>query len=323
MVSVQKKRLKKMTIITGCLIVSLAAATTCVRAESVSFAVISDHKADHAGLEKALTFLAAQRVDFIIVAGDFSPLRDAYPDYYARWGFLVDRDTPPDRQDVYFVIGNHDGKPSGEPFFQTEIAPFYPENGPPGAPMGTIFSFDRGNGHFVVTNQYWNDREGGYTSEQLAWIERDLQSTDQRFTFVIGHEPAFPLDRHVADSLDVNPEMRDVFWNILAENDVRAFFCGHTHHLSAVKSQGVYQLDTGEITASHISIVIVEMNDTKAVARLYETAGWVPEAADDNAFNASLRENGDGDEAYKVVFSSDIEHDNNSFMGCFVQTVGY
>lgn len=64
------------------------------------------------------------------------------------------------------------------------------------------------------------------------------------------------------------------------------------------------------------------MDDTKAVARLYETAGWVPEAADDNAFNASLRENGDGDEAYKVVFSSDIEHDNNSFMGCFVQTAG-
>ena len=60
------------------MIVSLAAVTTYVRAESVSFAVISDHKADHAGLEKALTFLAAQRVDFIIVAGDCSPLRDAY-----------------------------------------------------------------------------------------------------------------------------------------------------------------------------------------------------------------------------------------------------
>jgi len=64
----------------------------------------------------------------------------------------------------------------------------------------------------------------------------------------------------VGDSLDIDPVMRDEFWAVLADNDVQAYFCGHTHHLSVVKNLGVYQIDTGEAASSHLSIALVEID---------------------------------------------------------------
>jgi len=289
--------------------------------EKIKFAVISDNKEDYTGLQKALTFIAEQQVDFIITAGDFSPLSEAYH-YYTSAGFVVSSEKEADEQDIYFVIGNHDHEPYGELFFQENIAPYYPENGLFGAPRGTIYSFDKGNAHFIITNQYWNYKNGGYTDEQLNWIENDLRALKQRYKFVVGHEPAYPMDRHIGDSLDADPAMRDAFWEILSENNVQAFFCGHTHHLSVIKDKGVYQIDSGEVAKDHISVVIVEFDENRAVARLYETKGSIPVAADHNSYNTSLTGEDAGDEAYEVVFSSDIEKEDG-LMGCFIQTLAY
>ena len=310
-----------LTLIIICFGFSLTMEKSYAADDNIKFAIISDHKGDYVGLQNVLIFIAEQQVDFILVPGDYEPLKKAYQDYYTKMGFVVSRDNEPDMQDVYYMIGNHDNPSSGSDFYQGMIAPYYPANGPNDAPRGTIYSFDRGNAHFVATNQYWNYGSGGYTDEQLRWIEGDLQSSQQPFKFVFGHEPAFPLDRHVGDSLDADPEMRDEFWKMLADNGVQAFFCGHTHHLSIVKDQGVYQIDTGEVAASHITVVIVEINDAGAIARLYETEGEIPEAVD-NPFNTSL-ENGDtGDQQYEVVFDSGITHpESSSSNGCIIQTL--
>jgi len=273
--------------------------------QGIKFAVISDHRDDYNGLQNALTFLHDEDLDFIIVAGDFEPLMETYLNYYAPMGFEVREDRAPEMQDVYFVLGNHDGGAYGEPFFQENIAPHYPRNGPQGAPRGTIFSFDRGNVHFVMTNQYWNFSKGGYTDEQLDWIDADLMASTQPFKFIIGHEPAFPMDRHVGDSLDANTSMRDEFWDILSANGSQAYFCGHTHHLSIIKNQNVYQIDTGQIGSSYLSFVIVEVDAQMAVARLYETNNAIPEAPYDNIFLTSIREIDRGDAAYALVYSSD------------------
>ena len=193
----------------------------------LKFAVISDVEGQ-AALEKALEFISAQSVDFIILAGDF------YHDLriYSEYGFNVDPQLNGDKQSLYLVLGNHDQPPVGTPDFQQLVAPYYPGNGPAGAPIGTIYSFDRGECHFVITNQYWQCPEGGYIPEQLEWIQQDLFSSPRPFKFVIGHEPAFPIERHIGDSLDMDPDMRDRFWSILSGNNVQAFFCGHIHYLT-------------------------------------------------------------------------------------------
>jgi predicted phosphodiesterase len=292
--------------------------------QKIKFAVISDHKKDFEGLDTALEFVFSQQVDFLIAVGDFSPLAEAYPYYYASWGFEVRADVLPENQNLYFVMGNHDAPPSGDAFFRLNIAPYFPNNGPFGAPQGTIFSFDVENTHLVFTNQYHGYAAGGYTAEQRNWIDADLNASRQPFKFVFGHEPAFPLDRHVGDSLDIDPVMRDAFWAVLADNDVQAYFCGHTHHLSVVKSKGVYQIDTGEATSSHLSIALVEIDSDIAVVRLYETKGSIPETSgEDNVFNSNLNGHSSGDEAYTIVFNSDISSDNDPWWGCFLETLRF
>jgi 3',5'-cyclic AMP phosphodiesterase CpdA len=261
-------------------------------------------------------------VDFLIVVGDFDPAIHAYQDYYAMWGFEVREDALVENQNLYFVMGNHDTPPAGDEFFRTQIAPFYPDNGPSGAPRGTIFSFDTGKIHMAITNQYYGYPEGGYTREQLNWIDEDLSASQQSVKFVFGHEPAFPMDRHVGDSLDIDPTMRDRFWSILVNNDVQAFFCGHTHHLSVMRNKGVYQIDAGEVNASHLNITIVEVDSHMAIARLYETDGSLPEPnSNDNVFNSNLDDADKGDEAYTIVFSSDFKPEEDPWWGCFIETV--
>lgn len=306
-------------VLMGCIIFCITE-TTYAQDKKIKFAVISDHRSDFDALDKALEFVVSQKVDFLFVVGDFDPLTDAYQDYYTMWGFEVREDAQPNNQNLFFVMGNHDAPPSGDDFFRNNIAPYYPNNGPCSAfcaPQGTIFSFDTESAHFVITNQYWNYPKGGYTSEQLEWIDEDLQASQQPYKFVFGHEPAFPLERHVGNSIDIDPSMRNEFWEILSENDVRAFFCGHTHHLNVIKNQGVYQIDTGEVVFDHLAIVIVEIDGTLAVARLYETEGSIPTARqNDNVFIASMQNETDGDEGYTVLFDSNYERP-----ACFIQTI--
>jgi 3',5'-cyclic AMP phosphodiesterase CpdA len=294
--------------------------TSNAQEEKIKFAVISDTKTNkgYTGLENALTFISEQHVDFIIVAGDFSPVDHIYANYFSEWGFGVNENQPSDMQGVYFVLGNHDREPFGEIFFQVNIAPYYPANGPHYAPEGTVFSFDRGNAHFVITNQYWNNTQGGYTPEQLYWIENDLKTSEKPYKFVIGHEPAFPMDRHVGDSLDSDPEMRDDFWTVLADNNVKAFFCGHTHHVSVINKQSVYQIDTGRVVPDHLAVAVVEIDGSSAALRLYETKGSIPTVGQNgDVYNSSLQNNADGDEVYTVLFDSEIESPDDPW-GCFI-----
>jgi hypothetical protein len=182
-------------------------------------------------------------------------------------------------QNVYFAIGNHDVPPYGDDTFVQAIAPWYPANGPALAPRGTVFSFDRDDCHFVITNPYWGYRGAGYTDAQLEWIEQDLKASTRTFKFVFGHEPAFPLDRHVGNSLDADPGRRDRFWQILRDNGAQAFFCGHTHNLSHMSKNGVYQIDNGEVrSGGPICVTLVDVNGDKASVKSYQTRGAVPEA---------------------------------------------
>jgi predicted phosphodiesterase len=254
---------------------------TCTQAEDIRFAVIADHRDYYAGLENALEFIDSQNVDFVIVPGDFDPTDESYANYYSAHGYTVGSEHQPDRQEIYFVLGNHDSPPSGEVYFQFNIAPFYPTNGPGAAPQGTIFSFDRGDSHFVVTNQYWNYADGGYTSQQLDWIEQNLASSQKPFKFVIGHEPAFPQFRHVGDSLDIDTQMRDDFWQILSDNNVTAYICGHTHYIYSDLVDSVYQLDAGEARGDSLDVIIVDVVSTAVTAHLFSTNGSVPSPDDE------------------------------------------
>ena len=136
------------------------------------------------------------------------------------------------------------------------VEPNLVNTGPSGCPE-TTYSWEYGNAHFVAINEYCNENgdtelDGDVSDHVYNWLVSDLQGTDKEHIFVFGHEPAYPWpdadtgdSRHVGDSLDKYPSRRDRFWNLLRDEGVVAYICGHTHKYSAVQFDGVWQLDAG------------------------------------------------------------------------------
>jgi len=192
-------------------------------------------------------------------------------------GDLVDHDgqTPQNLRDLidsrfgektiwWPVPGNHDKKSSCSfAWLREEFTRGHNKHAPlkdrvlrPG-PAGcteTTYSFDHGNVHFVMLNEYWNGKsdpgsdyatDGDIVPALRDWLEADLKATDKPFIFVFGHEPAFPQNRHTGDSLDLYLENRDAFWSLLAKYKVQAFFSGHIHYYYKETKDGVYQISDG------------------------------------------------------------------------------
>jgi hypothetical protein len=159
----------------------------------------------------------------------------------------------------YPVLGNHDPEsPSSMDYLReySKTVPNVVNRGPKGCEE-TTFSFDYGDTHFVVLNQYYdgvNDwgLEGDVVPELLDWLEADLAATTRKHIFVFGHEPIIPMPdmdngriRHQGDSLDENPESAFAFHQLLLKHEVDAYVCGHTHNTSYAKINGLWQLDPG------------------------------------------------------------------------------
>ena len=159
----------------------------------------------------------------------------------------------------YPVLGNHDPEsPSSMKYLRDYSAkvPNVVKRGPEGC-QETTYSFDFGDAHFVVLNQYFDGvrdwgLEGDIVPELLEWLESDLAANTKEHVFVFGHEPLVAMPdmdngrlRHQGDSLDENPENAFAFHRLLLKYGVDAYICGHTHNTSYAKINGLWQLDPG------------------------------------------------------------------------------
>ncbi len=164
----------------------------------------------------------------------------------------------------YPAAGNHDEEtPSDMTWLRAHnydpngAAPPHIINTGPSNCVETTDSFDYGNGHFVVLNEYYNGSsdtgtDGDVVDALYDWLMADPSATDKPHIFVFGHEPAYPQPdadngvlRHLGDSLDKYPANRDRFWSLLEDSQVTAYICGHTHCYSSVQFDGVWQVNTG------------------------------------------------------------------------------
>ena len=190
---------------------------------------------------------------FLLVVGDLDP-----PQGVAEVVLSVFGSAFP----WYPVLGNHD-LPAGKNLdFVRHLnaggtaLPNVVRKGPPGS-VETTYSFEVGDVHVAVLNQYFDGKSDTASSADVSdalyeWLAADLAAAKKPFVFVVGHEPAFPQadmatgrSRHATTSLTRRPANRDRFWRLLRERKVTAFLCGHTHGASARKIDGVWQLDSG------------------------------------------------------------------------------
>jgi hypothetical protein len=189
---------------------------------------------------------------FMISPGDL----DVYPPSAVR--DLID-DTIGEDYPWYAVLGNHDPESPSTMEYLREYSlkvPNVVNRGPKGCEE-TTYSFDWGDSHFVVLNQYFDGEKdwglkGEMVPELLEWLEADLAATEKSRIFVFGHEPILAMPdmdngriRHQGDSLDEDEENAFAFHQLLLEYGVDAYFCGHTHNTSYAKINGLWQLDPG------------------------------------------------------------------------------
>lgn len=193
-------------------------------------------------------------VSFLVSPGDLDPASSVY--------WTITHTLGIDFR-WYPVVGNHDLPGNGvEEYYGANLNWFHSFNygtvnpGPSGCPQ-TTYSVDYMNAHLVMLNVYCdsageNQTSGDISEHLYSWLEEDLQTNTQPFTFVFGHEPAFPQPdadngriRHNTDSLNQFLERRDRFWQLLRRMGVKAYICGHTHNYSATFVMDMWQFDAG------------------------------------------------------------------------------
>lgn len=162
----------------------------------------------------------------------------------------------------YPVIGNHElDNPSYMEYLRNynhggKSLPNVVRAGPPGCEE-TTYSFDFGNCHFVVLNQYFdgeldNITDGDVVPELLKWLELDLAENTKKHIFVAGHEPLLAIPdmhngrmRKQGTALDKYPQNVFKFYQTLMKYGVVAYFNGHTHNASISRLNGLWQIDVG------------------------------------------------------------------------------
>lgn len=216
-------------------------------------------------------------------SGDIDPI--STPLCYGKCP-LCTLDNAYDKSDLsglphFMCVGNHEADTAQD--MEDIRAKFsgYPNwnlNAGPNGTRNTTYSYDVGDIHVVVINEYWdgeNDSSckwhhpvegdgkndacfkystdnGGYIVDELfGWIKGDLRTSTKPYKIIVGHEPGYPVGRHVGDSLDQDPDNRDKFFNLLRTERVIAYFTAHTHIYNLAEHDGIFEANTG-VCGAHV-----------------------------------------------------------------------
>ena len=194
-------------------------------------------------LDQVIPLSPTGKVDALFLMGDMETISNTLKSVNASTA----KDIP-----IYFVIGNYEaGSNSETALIQSRYSnsSFLLAPGPPGTDR-TTYSMNVGNMHIINMNEYWDgatdDSYGnGYIQDALYnWISNDLSGTT-RYKIVVGHDPLYPVGRHVNDSLDANITNRDNLQALFVSKNVDLFIGGHTHNAGLQNISGIFHANSG------------------------------------------------------------------------------
>jgi hypothetical protein len=133
------------------------------------------------------------------------------------------------------TVGNHDVGSSAEDntkekIFAKVFSEFKANNFLEGYNR-TAYYIDIGNTRLIVLNTYHADESNQIRGRQLKWFNI-VSSESKQYKLVFLHSPAYPTGHHIDSSLDIYPEKRDRFWNVVDKNNIDLVFTGHEHNYS-------------------------------------------------------------------------------------------
>jgi hypothetical protein len=248
--------------------------TTSIAIGDVTIAFMSDGRPQKVGGEALLTedfdqLLAQMDTGWTLDAIQFVGDMDYLTNTVAALADSDVADVP-----VFHCIANHEVDNQYDLYAVRaafENYHFNPTSGPAGTEETTYY-YEVGDMLVVVINIYWdgdNDgagdwytpgggldeddstfkyssTDGGYITDELyAWLEDVLSTSTKTYKLVVGHEPAYPVNRHIGDSLDQDETNRDKFWNLLKTKGVAAYMTAHDHSYHLDEHDGVFEADSG------------------------------------------------------------------------------
>lgn len=184
-------------------------------------------------LDQALAIFSDAK--FIVHNGDLTE----EPQDDQAWSYFINKargrlaQTP-----LMPVTGNHDEVDDNADHFLKHFN--LPTNGDEGSFPGTSYSFDYGHVHFVVLNTESNIKG------QLSWLEDDLGRSNQPWTIVAMHRPAYGGNRY---------EKIDKWVKVFDEYGVDLVLQGHNHEYSRS-----YPLRDGKVVHEGEGTVYVTTN---------------------------------------------------------------
>gem|GEM_PF-3148119 len=226
-----------------------------VPSDMVTFSVTSDNGGStlYGDVLSEITTQANGPGDFMITVGDMKPTASTHTMIDTAFGAGFE---------WYPVVGRQERNSSTE---MTYLRDYYTNNlsgvvnpGPANA-TETCYSFDAGPVHIAVINVYYDGTsdtgtDGDVVADLRNWLAADLAASDKPWKLVFGHEVAY--ERPDADygdvinivSLDKYPGNRDLFWQLLQDNNVDAYIAGQMHRYSLYQPtlNGTYQLNVAE-----------------------------------------------------------------------------
>lgn len=194
------------------------------------FMIVGDthHYSPSANFKESILYeitLAAidEKVDFVFFTGDLI-LRD-YPEdnnidsLLFDWKFVLDT-LYANGIKVYACRGNNDvySEETWKILFSGKYT--LPDNGPEDEKYYT-YSFEYDDFLFLSLDQYTE-----YNKINQEWLEEKLKYNKKPFVFAASHEPAFKVFH---TGLSAYPDERNNFWQSLADNNGKIYFCGHDH----------------------------------------------------------------------------------------------
>lgn len=119
----------------------------------------------------------------------------------------------------------------------------------------TMFMLEYQNAAFVILDTYYDESKGGWYDTSVTagklydrvmdFADQALSATGCAAKFVFYHEPCYPDERHIGDSMDIDPR-REEFWNLLTVRGVSATYTAHDHFSDVTDQfQGIIEADAG------------------------------------------------------------------------------
>lgn len=193
--------------------------------------------------------------EFILFLGDeiagYTADADSLRRQWRHWldaemGWLDHRATP-----MWHTTSNHATYDAMSEDVFREVHDHLPRNGPPGQ-EGLSYWVRRGDLLLVFVHTLWTGL-GGEGHVETDWLRDVLgQHADARHKIVAGHHPVHPVNGFAgAYQRDIGPEHATAFWNVLSENGVLAYLCGHILAFDVQVHRGVLQICTAGAGTAH------------------------------------------------------------------------